>query len=99
MLYVVFPPRFNIFPFRFHLRNQVISSCGRDGPTVRESNSDLPECMRVSHDGRSGNSGDSKDTQVPRKRLDCVAGVVSHILPIFVTTRTPFLITVTSEVT
>ena len=28
MLYVVFPPRFNIFPFRFHLRNQVISSCG-----------------------------------------------------------------------
>ena len=27
MLYVVFPPRFNIFPFRFHLRNQVISSC------------------------------------------------------------------------
>ena len=27
MLYVVFPPRFNIFPFRFYLRNQVISSC------------------------------------------------------------------------
>ena len=27
MLYVVFPPRFNIFPFRFHLRTQVISSC------------------------------------------------------------------------
>ena len=27
MLYVVFPPHFNIFPFRFHLRNQVISSC------------------------------------------------------------------------
>ena len=27
MLYVVFPPRFNMFPFRFHLRNQVISSC------------------------------------------------------------------------
>ena len=29
MLYVVFPPRFNIFLFRFHLRNQVISSCER----------------------------------------------------------------------
>lgn len=42
---------------------------------------------------------DSKDTQVPRKRLDCVAGVVSHILPIFVTTRTLFVIIVTSEVT
>ena len=27
MLYVVFPPRFNIFPFRFHLRNQVFLSC------------------------------------------------------------------------
>ena len=27
MPYVVFPPRFNVFPFRFHLRNQVISSC------------------------------------------------------------------------
>ena len=27
MLYVVFPPRFNMFPFCFNLRNQVISSC------------------------------------------------------------------------
>ena len=27
MLYVVFPPRFNMFPFHFHLRNKVISSC------------------------------------------------------------------------
>ena len=26
MLYLVFPPRFNMFPFCFHLRNQIILS-------------------------------------------------------------------------
>ena len=38
MLYVVFPPRFNIFPFRFHLRNQVISSCERDYYYLADTN-------------------------------------------------------------
>ena len=38
MLYVVFPPRFNMFPFRFHLWNQVISSCEKSNEVEMDKN-------------------------------------------------------------
>ena len=75
MLYVVFPPRFNMFQFRFHLRNQVISSCDslRLGNHPASERSKAPGCPHPSMPVQVGNlvyiTSDGSKTHVRSRYL------------------------------